>query len=157
MLKSHHRRSSTVRRHIWLLAAFVAAGSCSDSSGPGGSGRDPGLRFISGFNVTDTVGARPTAALVVEVRDAAGALAPQGTVVRFTGVPTATFGVEMLVQSLTSTIFSSFVAAETDAAGRAGVLVQFGAIVGPARIAVSAPTIGVEDTARFTVLPGRPS
>lgn len=145
-----------MRRITWLLGAVVAAAACSDASGPTG-GRATGIQFISGANTTDTVGARPTAALVVEVRDAAGAIAPQGTVVRFTAVPSGTFATEMLVQSLTSNSFSTFATGATDAAGRAGVLVQFGSVAGPARIAVSAPTIGVEDTARFTVLPGQPS
>jgi len=62
---------------------------------------------------------------VVEVRDSAGAKAPQGTVVRFTAVPASNqSGTEMLVQSLTSTAYVQFVAAET--AGRAAVLLKFG-------------------------------
>lgn len=145
-----------MRTRALLTAVAVAAAACGDSSGPSG-GRRPGIRLISGFDVSDTIQAKPTAALIVEVRDSSGAIAPQGTVVRFTGVPTATFGTEILVQSLTSTTLGSFATGETDAAGRAGVLLQFGVVAGPARIAISAPTVGVQDTARFTVLPGRPS
>ena len=58
---------------------------------------------------------------------------------------------------MTSTSYTNFATGETDGAGRAGVLVQMGPIAGPARIAVSVPTVGVEDTARYTVLPGQPS
>lgn len=142
-----------MRIRVWLIGTVLAAAACHESSGPDGN-RGPQLRLVSGFNLTDTVTARPALALVVEVHDSSGAIAPQGTVVRFTGVPTATFGLEMFVQSLTSTIFTNFATGETDAAGRAGVLVQFGMAAGPARIAISVPTIGVQDTARFTVLPG---
>jgi len=45
----------------------------------------------------------------------------------------------------------------TDSEGRTGVLVQMGPVAGPARIAVAVPTLGVEDTARYTVRPGQPS
>ena len=146
------RRSRTA---CCLTAALLLAAACSDSSGPKAD-RGPRVRLISGFDVTDTVTARPTAALVVEVHDSSGAVAPQGTVVRFTAVNNGATP-EMLVQSLSSTSFSTFAAAETDAAGRTGVLVQLGTIAGTARIVVAAPTIAVQDTARYTVLPGNAS
>jgi hypothetical protein len=95
---------------------------------------------------------------VVEVRDSTGAKAPQGTVVRFTAVPASNqSGTEMLVQSLTSTAYVQFVAAETDAAGRAAVLLKFGTIAGTGRIALSVPTLALSDTARYTILPGAAS
>jgi hypothetical protein len=144
-----------MRRHFLLTAAIFVVTSCGDSSGP--SGGRPGLTLVSGFNLTDTISARPVAALVVEVRDAQGAIVPQGTVVRFTPVPTPYFQSEMMVEGLASLSFTNFATGETDAAGRTGVLVQMGPLAGPARIAVSVPTIGVEDTARYTVLPGQPS
>ena len=144
-----------MRRHCLLIAGIFVATSCGDSSGPGG-GR-PGLTFVSGYNLTDTISARPVKALTVEVRDAQGAIVPQGTVVRFSPVPTPYFEPEMMVEELTSTSYGNFATGETDAAGRASVLVQMGPVAGPARIAVSVPTLGVEDTARYTVLPGQPS
>jgi hypothetical protein len=143
-----------MRERLWLLGA-VAAVACSDPSGPNDGGT--GIRFVSGANLTDTVGAKPVAALMVEVRDAQGRIVPAGTVVRFTAVPRSgnQFGTEMFVQPLTSNSFSTFATGETDGTGRTGVLVQFGTVAGPARIAVSVPEIGVEDTARFTVTPGQ--
>ena len=145
-----------MRPRIWLIGTILAGASCHDSSGPGGSS-GPRLRLISGYDLNDTVTARPATPLIVEVRDSSGALARQGTVVRFTGVPTATFGPEMFVESLTSTTFTNFATGETDASGRAAILVMFGVAAGPARIAISAPTIGIQDTARYTVAPGRPA
>jgi hypothetical protein len=144
-----------MRRHFLLIAAIFVVTSCGDSSGP--SGGRPGLTLVSGYNLTDTISARPVTALVVEVRDAQGAIVPQGTIVRFTPVPTPYFQSEMMVEGLASLSFTNFATGETDAAGRTGVLVQMGPIAGPARIAVSVPTLGVEDTARYTVRPGQPS
>ncbi len=144
-----------MRRHLLLIPAIFVATSCGDSSGPGG-GR-PGLTLVSGYNLTDTIEAKPTRALVVEVRDGRGAIVPKGTVVRFSPVASSSFHSEMLVGALTSTSFDIFATGETDGAGRAAVLVQMGTIAGPARIAISVPTLGLEDTARYTVHPGQPS
>jgi len=144
-----------MRRHFLLIAAIFVVTSCGDSSGP--SGGRPGLTLVRGYNLTDTISAKPVTALVVEVRDAQGAIVPQGTIVRFSPVATSYFQSEMMVEELTSTSYTNFATGETDGAGRAAVLVQMGPIAGPARIAVSVPTLGVEDTARYTVLPGQPS
>ncbi len=143
-----------MRKFLWLTVASLIAASCNDSSGPKGPAAGAAVRLIGGFGVSDTITARPTTALIVEVHDSTGAIAPQGTVVRFTGVPGAKGVPEMLVESLSSTVFAPFASGGTDAAGRAGVLVQFGTVAGPARIAISVPTLGVQDTARYTVQPG---
>jgi Tol biopolymer transport system component len=144
-----------MRRQLLLVATIFVATSCGDSSGPRG-GR-PGITLVSGYNLTDTIGARPVKALVVEVRDEQGAIVPQGTIVRFAPVATSYYQPAMMVEELTSTFFTNFAAGATDAAGHASVLVQMGSVAGPAGIAVSVPTLGVEDTARYTVLPGQPS
>lgn len=143
-----------MRSHCVLVAATFIALSCGDTSGPHES---PGLRLVSGNNLTDTVYAKPVTALVVEVRDDKGAIVPQGTVVRFTAIISPVYLAEMYVESLTSTYYDTFAPAVTDAAGRAAVLVQMGRVAGPARIAISVPTLGLQDTARYTVLPGRPA
>ena len=147
--------SRPMRRHFLLIASTFVALSCGDSSGPGG-GR-PGLTLVSGYNLTDTVTARPDKALVVEVRDDRGAIVPRGTIVRFTGVGSSYFQSEMTVEGLTSAYYDVFSTGETDGAGRAAVLVQMGRRAGPARIVISVPTLGLQDTARYTVLPGQPS
>lgn len=144
-----------MRRNFLLIAAIFVSTSCGDSSGPGG-GR-PGLTLVSGYNLTDTISAQPAKALVVEVRDDRGAIVPRGTIVRFSSVGTNYFLAEMLVGALTSTSYDIFATGETDGAGRAAVLVKMGTVAGPARIAISVPTLGYQDTARYTVLPGQPS
>lgn len=145
-----------MRNHCLLIAATFIAMSCGDTSGPV---ERPGLTLVSGNDLTDTVYAKPVTALVVEVRDDRGAIVPQGTIVRFTAIasPVASpvFLAEMYVEGLTSTYYDIFAAAATDAAGHAAVLVQMGRVAGPGRIAVSVPTLGLQDTARYTVLPGR--
>jgi hypothetical protein len=78
-----------MRRYFLLIAATFVATSCSDSSGP--AAVRPGVTLVSGYNLTDTISARQVTALVVEVRDAQGAVVPQGTIVRFTPVPTSFF------------------------------------------------------------------
>jgi hypothetical protein len=112
--------------------------------------------MVAGANLTDTAGAAPSQALVVEVRDSSGAIPPLGTVVRFSSVGAGpyTYVYEALVESLTSTYFGTFATGNTDQAGRAGVLVKLGTKAGPARIVVAVPTLNLVDTARFTVNPG---
>ena len=122
-----------MRRHLLLIPAIFVATSCGDSSGPGG-GR-PGLTWVSGYNLTDTIEAKPAKALVVEVRDDRGAIVPRGTQVRFLPVGTSFFQSEMLVGALTSTSYATLLTGETDGAGRASVMVQMGTKSGPARIA----------------------
>src|SRR5690606_28670566 len=46
--------------------------------------------------------------------------------------------------------------ATTDSRGRASVQVLFGLRSGSARVAIAAPVPGAADTARYTILPGRP-
>ena len=139
------------RYFIILAAAALAA--CHDSTGPQGGAS---LRFSGAANATDTVGTPLSSALVVEVHDSTGSAAPAGTVVRFTSVPTTIQyrGMEALVEPLTSTYYSNFASGLTDAQGKTGVLVQLGTVAGPARLVVSVPTLGLEDTVRFTVSPG---
>jgi hypothetical protein len=138
--------------HGWFALAAAALGACRSSTEP--VVRGPSLRFVAGANATDTVRAILTQALVVEVRDSSGAPAPFGTVVRFSSVQVPSRPYEALVEGLTSTFFSTFATGTTDQAGRTAVLVQLGYVAGPARIAVSVPTLNLLDTARFTVAAG---
>ena len=144
-----------MRSRLVLIPAILAALSCGDSTGPGGA--RPGLTLVSGYNLSDTATAQPAQALVVEVRDGKGAIVPRGTIVRFTGVGDSYLEAEMTVEALTSAYFDTFATGETDGAGRAAVLLQMGRRAGPARIAISVPTLNLQDTARYTVLPGQPS
>lgn len=138
-----------VTASIAVLGTAIVVGACSDSTGPEGLG---GIQFISGNN-TDTARAKLTQALVVEVRDSSGRLASAGTVVRFESVASTGF-IEALVGPLTSPVFSTFATDETDDNGRAVAVIQLGQKAGPARVVVSVPTLGLVDTARFTVTAG---
>lgn len=139
-----------VTASIAVLGTAIVVGACSDSTGPEGR---RGIRFISG-NRTDTARAKLTQALVVEVRDSSGRLASAGTVVRFESVASTAFNFEAFVGPLTSRVFSTFATDETDDNGRAAALIQLGQKAGPARVVVSVPTLGLVDTARFTVTAG---
>src|SRR3954453_6054456 len=114
-----------MRTRPWLIGAILVdailvVASCHDSAGPrepiGPHPGAPGLHLISGFDVSDTVTALPPIALVVEVRDSMGFIAPPGPLVRFTGSG-------MLVESLTSITFAGVGDVITDSSGRVAVLV----------------------------------
>jgi Tol biopolymer transport system component len=139
-------------RVIILAAAGLAA--CHDS--PTGPPAGASLRFSGAVNVSDTIDAAIPQALVVEVHDSTGGLAPAGTVVRFTAVPGPQLfrGPEVYVQALTSPSYSDFATGLVDQAGKTGVLVRLGTVAGAGRIAVSVPTLGLLDTVRLTVKPG---
>ncbi|HEY2025688.1 MAG TPA: hypothetical protein VGG78_01680 [Gemmatimonadaceae bacterium] len=137
---------------VLILAAAGLAACHHDSTGPE---RVASLRFSGATAVNDTVDAVVPQALLVEVHDSSGGPAPTGTVVRFTPVPGVGFrGPEVLVEALTATSFGSFATGATDGAGKTGVLVRLGTTPGPGRLAVSVPTLGLEDTVRFTIQPG---
>jgi Tol biopolymer transport system component len=136
-------------RAIILAAAGVAA--CDDS--PTGSQAGGPLRFSGAANASDTIEAIIPQALVVEVHDTTGALAPAGTVVRFTAAQSSFLGPDVLVQAPMSS-YSDLATGLVDNAGKTSVRVQLGRIAGTARLAVSVPALGLLDTVRFTVTPG---
>jgi Tol biopolymer transport system component len=137
----------------WLVLAAVTLAACSGSTEPVATG--PSLRFSGGASLSDTAGAELAQALIVEVRDSSGALAPAGTIVRFSSVERAMYWPELWIEPLTSTSYGTFATGTTDQAGRTGVLVKLGTVAGPARLLVSVPTLGLEDTARFTITAGK--
>ncbi len=140
----------------WMCLGLAAA-ACSNPADttPGSTER---LRIVAGPTATDTVTAQPFQALVVEIRDDAGALAP-GVVVRFTGLPLSDSppAPSMLVESVSGTAYTDNVSVTTDARGRAAVLVRFGSRAGPGRVLVTVPESGKADTAEFTVVAGSPA
>ncbi len=142
----------------YVMMAGVAAGCGGDSTGPGGN--EPGINIVAGANVTDTVDTPLPLALRVVVRDQAGRPVP-GAVVRFSSVPIAReSGVmvpSVLVGDLTTIGEFSFLAETTSAEGIASVRVVLGTTAGAGGIAVAVPEAGLEDTARFTILPGAPA
>ena len=113
------------------IAASLVAGCGSDSTAPSSKSR---LRIDAGADVTDTIGAVLTQALVVQVREPSGALV-RDAVVRFTALPNDSmpYASAIEVAPLTSQYFSGFTSDSTDANGRAAVLVELGGIAGKSR------------------------
>ena len=135
-----------------LLAGSLVAGCGDNGTGPAGAS----LRLLYGNDASDTVQTMLTQALVVEVRGENGGLA-SGTVVRFQSLPIDSahpYQPGVWLASLTSNSFSTFVADSTDSRGRASAVILLGTVTGTARMVVTAPEFGLEDTARFRVLPG---
>lgn len=142
-----------------LIAGLAAAGLMTVGCGDHGTGTGPGgssVRLLYGDGATDTILAEPAQALVVEVRGENG-MPVSGTVVRFQSLPIDSahpYSLGAFVAAVTSPFFGDFVADSTDSRGRASVLIKLGQSTGAARLLVSAPEFGLQDTARFTVLPG---
>lgn len=132
-----------MRRFISVLVFAIACGA-SDSTGPA---TRRGITAIDGAGVTDTVVSVLRQALIVEVRDSTGTLAPPGTIARFTATNAS-------ISALDANTFSSFVARGVDSAGRTAVLIRLGTLAGTGRVVINVPTLGLVDTASYTVLPG---
>lgn len=153
--------SASVRTGLALVLGVLAAGC--DHGSPSGPSTDPepqpkvGISFVSGVQTTDTIGASPTQALVVEVRGSDGKVLP-GVVVRFEAVPIGNTGTfEVNVAGLASASYSSFLSDSTRSNGRTAALVRFGRRAGTGRVVVSVPALGLQDTARYTIQPGAPA
>jgi hypothetical protein len=141
------------------LAVFLATlaslgcGGSDSSTGP----KANGISIVEGADVSDTVQARPLQPLVVEVRE--GGRTRPGVVVRFETLPVADTTRRSEYSIITSAVaqdwFSTSTSDTTDASGRASVLVQLGTVAGEVKLLLSAPALGLTDTAHFTVRPGR--
>ncbi len=136
-----------MRRRLTLPVTLCFALSCSDGSGPGSNS----ISFSAGNAQTDTVFAELSQALNVRVRGA-----PRGTVVRFEALPVDSLNsaAGVYVGSLTSPFYGTFLADSTDASGEAHALIKLGVIAGTGRLKVAVPTLNLEATATFTILPG---
>ncbi len=99
-------------------------------------------------------------ALVVEVRGPDGHLLT-GTPVQFTAIINPgdgwPAGPYVVVSDPMTNIYNLFAGTTTDGIGRAAVRVQLGAGAGIAKVAINVPSLGISDTAQFTVLPGSPA
>jgi hypothetical protein len=141
-----------------LLAVTVfALAACGDKD-PVKPGQSRLVRIVAGDGVSDTVAAQLLQALVVEVRDSAGAPLP-GATVRFETRPIDSddpyySAYSAYVSKLDRNAFGVLVADTTDARGRASALVKLGTKAGPALVVVQVPELGAVDTATYTVLPG---
>jgi Tol biopolymer transport system component len=136
-----------MRQQILVLLAAAALAACENPNEPRG---EPGVSFVSGEGVTDTVEAPPIQ-LVVEVLDADGRAAA-GAVVTFT-VPDEDI-TRIRVGPAGAGWGWDVISDTTDAQGRAAASVLPGVRTGAARVAVAVPSLGFQDTARYTVAPG---
>ena len=146
----YKQMQTSIWKYALLLLGVLA---CHDSTSPSLLGHGP-LSIVAGSDVTDTVGAKLSQALVVEVRDRSGV--PQSNVVvRFTAL-TGTTSPSSWVQMapLTSNYYTYFVADSTDSRGRAAAVVQMGTSVGQAKVLIEVPELNLQDTARYAVTPG---
>jgi hypothetical protein len=142
-----------------MLCGVRLAWSCGDLLGPS---RGPGIHFVRGANATGAILEVLDAPLVVEVRDADGNVAREGTVIRFESIitypgryPDPPLG-EVMVPLADGSTFTVFTTRPADWRGRAEVRVMLGTRAPEARLVVSAPELGLVDTARFSVIPGPP-
>lgn len=152
-------------------AFMLSIAGCGDDGPTDPTPRTASVRAVLGAGVTDTVDAQPVQALVVEVRGSGGALAPEGTLVRFETLPTAqspvTLPPTVYLCELTALVCrsdnlygfpgSQILTQTTDARGRVKVLVRFGSVVGRAVVRLTVPELGLLDSATYTILPGAPA
>ena len=160
-------------RRLPLFALLVSSAACGGSGdGPAApTVQPPSVRVVAGDGVTDTVMSAPVQALVVEVRDSLGKPV-RGALVRFSALPSdppRMYGVAMYVCPLTQPVcgvdgpfgygggLSTFAVDSSNESGHASALVRLGSIAGPAKVLVTVPELGIQDTARFTVLAGAPA
>jgi len=113
----------------------------------------PGLSVVSGGGVTDTANAKLAQPLVVEVRDTRG-LPISGVRITFVSSIASDASCPPGFCDVPQVNLTSGASA-TDALGRLAYAMTFNRAAGPAFVAVSAPTLGLTDTARFTIQPGR--
>lgn len=140
---------------VWILAGItgLAVGACitPDATSP----LTPGLRVVRGDGVTDTILTTLDQTLVVEVRSETGAPV-RGTWVRFDPVVRAGQP-DVYITSPSSTTFATVHEDSTNFQGRVAVRVKLGVHAGTAQLRLSAPLLGFQDTARYTILPGNPA
>jgi hypothetical protein len=115
----------------------------------------PRLTVISGADVQDSAAAILPLPLVVEVRDTRGN-ALSGAVVHFERIRVDTGGAFAAIVLPPPNEFAAATDVTTDASGRASVRLQLGGNLGNAGIRVTVPSLGLADTARYTIVAGRP-
>ncbi|HEX8209907.1 MAG TPA: hypothetical protein VF584_06935 [Longimicrobium sp.] len=140
---------------VALLAAAAINAACGDN--PTAPKLDPGLTITAGAGTADSVQATPAQALTVLVVGANGKPA-SGTPVTFQSVNLGQVGIpSMLAGPAAGGVFAPVITDTTDAEGVAAVRVRFGTVAGSGKLTVSVPSLGYQDTARYTVTPGAPA
>jgi Tol biopolymer transport system component len=145
---------------LLVLTAAALLSACQKDSPSGTEPEvDPVLAILAGANVTDTIGAVPAPALRLQVRGRDGKPAAN-TVVRVEAVMVG-IGLdampEVLARPVGTAQFGTAAGEIADSMGIALFQLKLGTRPGPARLVVSVPSLGLQDTARFTVAPGAPA
>jgi hypothetical protein len=158
-----HITSYLVRLVTCAALVLVCAGCGGDGTTGTGFPHSPGVRAVLGANVTDTIEALQTQALVVEVREPGGELA-RGAVVRFEAQPPADSArrneAAVYVCALSAQACgwysngAQFISDTTDDRGRAKAIIRLGSVAGRAVVRLTVPEFGMVDSTAFTVTPG---
>ncbi len=140
-------------RFLAIIVGVLASAACDNPVEPTGP---PGITIVAGAGVTDSIDARPTQELLVEVHTISGVPARRA-VVRFSGLPT-TGGpyppTTVRVGRTDDAPIRELAVDTTDGSGRASVVIALGAVAGPGGVEVTVPELGFADTARYTIQPG---
>lgn len=155
-------RHSRVAMYVCLTLAIAGCGSDRPTEPVS---REASVRAVVGAGATDTVDTQLVQALIVEVRGAGGALA-SGVLVRFEPqVPVTSYnytlsayvcGLAVAVCGGSGSVYGgSFYTDTTNAQGRVGAVVRLGPVAGRAVVRLVVPELGLQDSATFTVTPGR--
>lgn len=157
----HSGRSRRVRgaaRAAIVIFSLASAVACGDGvTGPDIG--EPGLRVVAGADVADSVESLLPRPLVIELRNETGRLMPGGAVEIRTAVVTsaACEGGVCPVVSIADSAgawYGPQQRLQADRSGRVQVFVRLGRVAGTATVRITAPILGYETTASFTVRPG---
>lgn len=135
-----------------LTVGLCLLAGCTGGGGAPTAPSEPGIAILSGDGKTDTISAILPEPVRIVVRDAQGRAAT-GVEVWFGGCGDC--GVGLLPQPTSTYAVMAF--DTTNAFGEAGMRVRLGGRLGPVTLPISVPTLGYNDTARFTVLIGQPA
>ncbi len=141
-------------RFLAILVGVLASATCDNPVAPTGP---PGITIVAGAGVTDSIDARPTQELLVEVHTISGVPARRA-VVRFSGLPTAGGPyppTTVRVGRTGDAPIRELAVDTTDGSGRARVVIALGAVAGPGGVEVTVPELGFADTAEYTINPGQ--
>jgi hypothetical protein len=140
-------------RILAVAALLSVVASCGDGGMEPANGKGA-IEIVAGAGLTDTAYAPPMP-LTVEVRDARGR-AVADALLRFQAPPyQAAVIPSLFICAVTAaTCEAQLVEATTDRSGRATVDVRLGTVAGKASLVVTAPALGLKDSATFTITPG---
>lgn len=112
------------------------------------------VRVVSGADVPDTIRARLAQPLVLEVTDSLKQLVADVEVQFSAPIEPAAPHCIGSACGRTHAVFAQG-PKRTDEQGRVSTPIEFGRIAGEGRLAVAVPALGILDTVRFTIKPGR--